>query len=74
MQAMDREKTIKTGGEGSARLLKARQVSERLGVCGSMTYKLIAEGKLTSVRIGKAVRVPEDELERWIAENTTAAH
>ena len=54
-----------------ALLLKISQVSDLIGFGRSKTYRLISDGELPHVRIGRSVRVPADELERWIAENTT---
>lgn len=49
-------------------LLKAAEVSELTGMGKSKTYELIAAGVIPSVRIGKSVRVPADQLRRWIQE------
>jgi excisionase family DNA binding protein len=32
----------------------------------SMMYNLLASGQIPSVRIGRAVRVPVDELRQWV--------
>ena len=45
-------------------LLRAREVSERLGISVSFTKKLIRERRVKSVRIGTSVRVPLAEVER----------
>ena len=49
-------------------LLKPSEVSELTGVGKSKTYELIAAGVIPSVRIGRSVRVPADQLRRWIAD------
>ena len=63
---MERAKVDETTG----RLLKAAEVGERLGLGRSKTYELMAEGQIPTVRIGRAVRVPEGGLEAWIREQT----
>jgi excisionase family DNA binding protein len=51
-------------------LLRPGQVAVILGLGRSTTYQLMAAGVLPTVRIGRAVRVPKDALERWIAART----
>ena len=52
------------------RLLKAQEVGETLGLGRSKIYELMAEGQIPTVRIGRAVRVPERELQEWIRHKT----
>ena len=47
-------------------LLRVREACEVTGVSRSMMYSLLASGQIPSVRIGRAVRVPVDELRRWV--------
>ena len=49
-------------------LLTTEQVRERLGL-GSINavYRLMREHRLPSVRLGRAHRFSQDELERWLA-------
>jgi prophage regulatory protein len=47
-------------------LLRASEVCEMTGLGKSKTYELIAAGVIPSVRIGKSVRVPADQLRHWI--------
>jgi excisionase family DNA binding protein len=42
-------------------------VCEELALGRSTVYLLIGRGDLRTVRVGKAVRVPAEELERFIA-------
>jgi len=46
------------------------EVADILGLGRSMTYRLVSEGDLPSVRLGKvrAVRVPAEGLRAWVAE------
>ena len=52
------------------RLLKAKEVGETLNLGRSKIYELMAEGQIPTVRIGRAVRVPERRLQAWIEERT----
>jgi excisionase family DNA binding protein len=44
------------------------QFSRRFGVSRSLVYKLIDSGKLPSVRLGSAIRIPRSALETPRAE------
>lgn len=49
------------------KLLKEPEGRERLGHIRRNTwYQLIREGKLRAVRIGRAIRVSEEEIDRFI--------
>jgi excisionase family DNA binding protein len=54
----------------NVRLLRIEDIAERLAVSRSMAWKLIANGQLRSLRIGRAVRVLPAELEAYIAHAT----
>lgn len=49
------------------RLLNTEQVREMLACSRSMVYKLIDQGDLTCVKVGRSVRVPSRSLEAYIA-------
>jgi excisionase family DNA binding protein len=49
-------------------LLKIPDVMERLAVGQTKVYELLSSGELRSVRVGRARRVPSNELERFMAE------
>ena len=49
-------------------LLKIPDVMERLSVGQTKVYELMSSGALRSVKVGRARRVPSDELERFMAE------
>lgn len=53
-----------------AMLLRATEVAAALGVGRATAYELMASGVLPTVRIGRAVRVPRAELERWVRRQT----
>lgn len=54
------------------RLLTVEQARERLQVGRSTMYDLVAEKVVPSVRIGRSVRIPEDQLEAWIVAQQSA--
>jgi excisionase family DNA binding protein len=49
-------------------LLRVPDVMERLSVGQTKVYELMSSGELRSVKVGRARRVPSDELERFMAE------
>lgn len=48
-------------------VLKIPEVMERLSVGQTKVYELMSSGELRSVKVGRARRVPSDELERFVA-------
>ena len=52
-------------------LLKAEEVAERLNICKSFAYSLMKTGQLSTVQIGRSVRVRPQDLEDYINQNTT---
>lgn len=62
------EATAPADGQGGRLLVRPERAADMLDISRSMVYRLIAEGRLPSVLIGKSRRVPVDELRRWIAE------
>ncbi len=53
-------------------LLKADEVARRLSLGRATVYLLMSVGELPTVRIGRAVRVPADGLQRWVEQRTHA--
>ena len=51
-------------------LLRGNEVARRLGVSRAMAYRMMQDGTLPVVRIGRAVRVPTEELRGWVSRNT----
>lgn len=56
-----------------ADLLTRDEVAEALNISQRMATRLIAERRLTVVKIGRHVRVPRSALAEYIAANTRAA-
>ena len=54
----------------SAILLRPTEVAELLGISRSKVFELLSSEELPTVRFGRVVRVPRDELEDWIRDRT----
>lgn len=48
------------------KLLRPKEVAERLAVSDRTIYRLVDEGKIASYRIGGAVRISEEDLEAYL--------
>ncbi len=51
------------------RLLTIRDVAERLQVSGRTIHRVVANGDLTVIRIGRAVRVSEEALKAFLTQD-----
>ena len=47
-------------------LLTYPDAAARLGLSRTTLYKLVASGELTAVHVGKAVRIPADEIRAFV--------
>src|SRR5262245_51650588 len=47
-------------------LLRVSEAAERLSISRSTLYLLLAQGQVRSINIGRAVRIPACELERFV--------
>jgi excisionase family DNA binding protein len=54
------------------RFLKPAEVADCLKISRSLAYRLIQQGQIRALRIGKTVRVSEVALRDFIAANTAA--
>ena len=54
-------------------LLNVKQLVDLMGVSDSSIYELIQEDDFPSLRIGKRIVVPKEELRKWIAAHTKGA-
>jgi excisionase family DNA binding protein len=52
-------------------LLKVKQVALRLNISLSKTYALIWRGEISSVRVGRIIRVCPQDLKNFIIANTS---
>ncbi len=57
-----------------ALLLRGMEVARELGISRALAYRLMQDGTLPVVRIGRAVRVPFEGLRRWVSDNTAGGH
>ena len=51
-------------------LLNVKQLADLLGVSDSSVYELIQEDGFPSLRIGKRIVIPKEELREWITTRT----
>ena len=49
------------------KLLSAPELARRLGISRAYAYSLMSSGGITTVRVGRLVRVSVDAVEAWIA-------
>ncbi|WP_435866928.1 excisionase family DNA-binding protein [Streptomyces xanthochromogenes] len=52
------------------RLLKVEEVAERLGTTVRFPRRLIEERRITFVKVGRHVRIPEHVVEAYVAAHT----
>jgi excisionase family DNA binding protein len=57
----------------NALLLKPADAAKALAISPRKLWALTASGEIPHVRIGKCVRYPLSDLQRWIAANTTGS-
>jgi excisionase family DNA binding protein len=48
--------------QGAHSFLSVREVAVRLGMCKATINRLVADGKLPSVRVGNVIRIPSSRL------------
>ncbi len=51
-------------------LLTVPEVAQKLRIGRSLCWRMVEKGDLPSVKLGRAVRCPEGELQRWIETHT----
>lgn len=59
-------------GKTTGKLLTVHQAAERLGTSVRFPRRLIAERRITFVRVGRPVRILEGAIEQLIASGTVA--
>ena len=66
-EAVARANTVTEDEEGEARmLLTVEEAAQRLAIGRSLMYKLLASGRITSIRIGRLRRVPCEALTDFV--------
>jgi len=53
-----------------SKLLTVQQVAEYLNVTWDTVYREVHRGRLKSVRVGRAIRITSEELERYVKRST----
>ena len=48
--------------------LTYRKAGQALGVCERVVWQLVKDGWLKAIRIGRSVRIPVTEVERFVAD------
>ncbi|MBR2132541.1 MAG: helix-turn-helix domain-containing protein [Oscillospiraceae bacterium] len=67
------KKSVFTNYDELPLLLNTTQLADLLGVSHSSVYELIQEPGFPSLRIGKRIVIPKEELRQWISDNTKGA-
>jgi len=55
------------------RLLSPHEVAERLSISRWTVYKMIGDGRIQSIKIGRLVRIPESEVSRIVEQGLRRA-
>ncbi len=66
------KKTIEKVGS-KERLLSPHELAERLSISRWTVYKMIGDGRIQSIKIGRLVRIPDSELLRIVEEGLRPA-
>ena len=48
------------------KLLTVKELQDYLGIGRSKAYELVNEPNFPTLRIGRSIRIPKDQLEEWI--------
>jgi excisionase family DNA binding protein len=62
-----------TSPSARATFLTPQEVADLLRVSSMTVYRLIKAGELRAVRVGKAYRIREDDIDRYLAARYTEA-
>lgn len=54
-------------------MLRPRDIAEMLGVTPAGVYKMIKEGRLPFVRLGRSIRIPRAAWETWLSDKSATA-
>lgn len=73
MEEIKMKKSVITSYDELPLLLNVKQLTDLLGVSESSVYELIQEDDFPSLRIGKRIVVPKEELRKWITAHTKGA-
>lgn len=54
-------------------MLRARDVASLLGITPAGVYKMMKEGRLPFVRLGRSIRIPRAAWNTWLEDKSIAA-
>ena len=52
-----------------SKLIKGKEVAEILNISKAFAYRLMAEGQIPTIKMGRSVRVMREDLERFIQDS-----
>lgn len=52
--------------DATPRMLTADEAARALRVCAATVHRAAARGELRSIKLGRSLRIPRDEIERLI--------
>ena len=55
------------------RLLSPHEVAERLSISRWTVYKMLGDGRIQSIKIGRLVRIPDSEVSRIVEQGLRRA-
>jgi excisionase family DNA binding protein len=58
----------------SERFFTVKEAAVELGLCAATIYKMLEQGELPHIRIGKSWRLPKVEVEKWVNGNLRGAN
>lgn len=59
--------------ESRSRFVTVAEVAATLRVSNMTVYRLVQSGQLPAMRVGRSYRIREEDLDRYLAEQFTAA-
>ena len=58
-------------GQNTPSLLRVGEVASLLQVSGNTVTRLIRQGKIPAIRVGRCWRIPRDDMARWLDAHST---
>ena len=58
---------------GRSRYVTVAEVAGQLRVSNMTVYRLVQSGQLPAIRVGRSYRIREEDVDRYLAEQYTAA-
>ncbi|HLI01723.1 MAG TPA: helix-turn-helix domain-containing protein [Acidimicrobiales bacterium] len=62
-----------SSNESRSRFVTVAEVAAALRVSNMTVYRLVQSGQLPAVRVGRSYRIREEDLDRYLGEQFTAA-